>query len=80
MMDLIGWLSSMLHGSGRYVSSRHSREHLYHSIECECPYLKNIQKGNKIFYRNRDRAASNGLKYCRICRQQTMQKTLKDYT
>lgn len=79
-MDLVGWLASKLPGGRNYVSSKYSRERLYHKSVCDCPYCSSIHRENKVFFRTKKKAETKGLRMCRICKGHVQQKSISDYT
>jgi len=79
-MNLITWFISLLPGGRRYVSSRNSKDHLFHMSGAGCPYCGSILDENRLYFRKTNQALKGGLSLCRICNKTMSQKTLNDYT
>jgi len=80
MMDWFQWLAGLLPQGGRFVSSVHSRDRLYHRLGCDCPYCASIHPENMVKFKSKVKAEARGLRICRVCRQRIQQKTIRDYT
>ncbi len=77
---ILGYLRCLVQSKGMFVASVNSRDKLFHNTCSKCQFMESIFEDNKVYYKRKEEALSQGMRYCSVCSENEIQRTIGDFT